>query len=46
MTVLVTGGASFIGLHLADRLLPERHEVRVDAVDAAREALGARVLAR
>jgi nucleoside-diphosphate-sugar epimerase len=67
MRVLITGGAGFIGSHLADRLAEEqlgfRSEIAfedgmrdllawlegqeaVDAVDAAREALVARGLAR
>ena len=29
MRVLITGGAGFIGSHLADRLLAEGHTVRV-----------------
>jgi nucleoside-diphosphate-sugar epimerase len=28
MRVLITGGAGFIGSHLADRLLADGHEVR------------------
>jgi dTDP-L-rhamnose 4-epimerase len=35
MRVLITGGAGFIGSHLADRLLAEGHEVRaLDSLDA------------
>ena len=35
MRVLITGGAGFIGSHLADRLLAEGHEVRaLDNLDA------------
>jgi nucleoside-diphosphate-sugar epimerase len=45
MRVLITGGAGFIGSHLADRLAEEGQEA-VDAVDAAREALVARGLVR
>src|SRR5581483_8718959 len=34
MRVLITGGAGFIGSHLADRLLAEGHEVRaLDSLD-------------
>ena len=29
MKILITGGAGFIGSHLADRLLAEGHEVLV-----------------
>ena len=35
MRVLITGGAGFIGSHLADRLLAEGHDVRaLDSLDA------------
>src|SRR5829696_1164219 len=35
MRVLITGGAGFIGSHLADRLLADGHEVRaLDNLDA------------
>jgi len=37
MLVLITGGAGFIGSHLADRLLAEGHEVR--ALDDSLESL-------
>src|SRR5207248_7194509 len=35
MNVLITGGAGFIGSHLADRLLAEGHDVRAfDSLDS------------
>jgi dTDP-L-rhamnose 4-epimerase len=43
MRVLITGGAGFIGSHLADRLLAEGHEVRaLDNLDAQVHAGGDR----
>jgi dTDP-L-rhamnose 4-epimerase len=43
MKVLITGGAGFIGSHLADRLLAERHEVRaLDNLDPQVHAAGER----
>ena len=44
MRVLVTGGAGFIGSHLADRLLAAGHEVR--AYDADRIAKSAEVASK
>ena len=43
MRVLITGGAGFIGSHLADRLLAEGHEVRaLDSLDRQVHADGER----
>ena len=43
MRVLITGGAGFIGSHLADRLLAEGHEVRaLDNLDPQVHATGER----
>src|SRR5919198_1070226 len=43
MKVLITGGAGFIGSHLADRLLADGHEVRaLDNLDAQVHAGGER----
>jgi dTDP-L-rhamnose 4-epimerase len=43
MRVLITGGAGFIGSHLADRLLADGHEVRaLDNLDPQVHADGAR----
>jgi len=43
MRVLITGGAGFIGSHLADRLLAEGHEVRaLDNLDPQVHAVGGR----
>src|SRR3954466_1146758 len=43
MKVLITGGAGFIGSHLADRLLAEGHDVRaLDSLDPQVHADGER----
>jgi dTDP-L-rhamnose 4-epimerase len=43
MRILITGGAGFIGSHLADRLLAEGHEVRaLDSLDAQVHPAGER----
>lgn len=43
MKVLITGGAGFIGSHLADRLLADGHDVRaLDNLDAQVHGSGAR----
>src|SRR5919199_223120 len=43
MRVLITGGAGFIGSHLADKLLADRHEVRaLDNLDPQVHAAGDR----
>ena len=43
MRVLITGGAGFIGSHLADRLLADGHEVRaLDNLDSQVHAEGER----